>query len=204
MTRAKPHLRAVLRLEPLDVRTLPSTLRATPPLSPLPQWGEELVGGVAAAEAPPDVLLEAPAVSAAGREGEAPAEPAVSARQEPRPPGEPRPLARSTAPVPTSAKRVYSVEAVAAAMDRLAGDVTSHGRPWTYGEIILSTGALAGVGYVLLNTRLLAWLLSVVFAKPLVWERLDPLEVLYAWERRKARGGNPASDAEESLASLLD
>jgi hypothetical protein len=119
-------------------------------------------------------------------------------------PGVVTPAARPAAAVSASAKPAYSVEAVAAAMDRLAGDVTSHGRPWTYGEIILSTGALGGVGYVLLNTRLLAWVLSVVFAKPLVWERLDALEVLYAWERRKARGGNPPSDAEESLASLLD
>jgi hypothetical protein len=87
-------------------------------------------------------------------------------------------------------------------MDNLARDIDVH-RAMTYSDIVLTSGLATGVGVVALNTRLLAWLLSVVLARPWRWKQLDPLEVLYAWEKEKARRGQTDDEDEESLASLV-
>jgi hypothetical protein len=62
------------------------------------------------------------------------------------------------------------------------------------------TGLAATAGYVLLNTRAGAWLLSLLAARPL-WRQLDPLEILFAWEDRK---DGQANDQEETLLSLVE
>jgi hypothetical protein len=62
------------------------------------------------------------------------------------------------------------------------------------------TGAIAGAGYVLLNTRATAWLLSLLAARPL-WRGFDPLEILFAWEKKGRREGDNAED--ETLLSLV-
>jgi hypothetical protein len=64
---------------------------------------------------------------------------------------------------------------------------------------LVGTGLLAGTGYVLLNTRAGVWLLSLLLAKP-VWRELDPLEVLYAWEKEQER----AKEDGETLLTLVD
>jgi hypothetical protein len=60
-------------------------------------------------------------------------------------------------------------------------------------------GLLASTGYLLLNTRVGPWLLSVLMAKPL-WKQCDPLEVLYAWEKEQ---GEPENEDGETLVSLV-
>src|SRR5262249_49149650 len=110
------------------------------------------------------------------------------------------PQANPVIPVPTIPP-AYAVQPLAVAMDNLAKDVLGpRGPPYT--QIALGTGIATGVGVVVLNTRLLAWLLSVVLARPWRWKQLDPLEVLYAWEKEKARRGLTDDEDEESLASL--
>ncbi|MCI0464020.1 MAG: hypothetical protein L0Z62_44365 [Gemmataceae bacterium] len=64
---------------------------------------------------------------------------------------------------------------------------------------IALTGLMAGAGYVLLNTRAVYWLLSLLAARPL-WRRFDPLEVLFAWE--KEAGQADSAEQDESLVSL--
>jgi hypothetical protein len=64
---------------------------------------------------------------------------------------------------------------------------------------LVGTGVLASTGYLLLNTRTGVWLLSLLAARPL-WKELDPLEVLYAWERDR---GYDEEDG-ETLLSLVE
>jgi hypothetical protein len=48
------------------------------------------------------------------------------------------------------------------------------------------------------------WFLSALLARPAVWRRFDPLDVIYAWEREN--GGNPHGaepGADESLQSIV-
>jgi hypothetical protein len=60
-----------------------------------------------------------------------------------------------------------------------------------------SLGAfLAGSAYLLLNTRARDWLVSLLAARPL-WRNLDPLEILFAWEKE------PAREEEDSLVDLV-
>jgi hypothetical protein len=60
-----------------------------------------------------------------------------------------------------------------------------------------SLGAfLAGSAYLLLNTRARDWLVSLLAARPL-WRNLDPLEILFAWEKESAR------EEEDSLVDLV-
>ena len=94
----------------------------------------------------------------------------------------------------------YVVGNLAVSLDRLAMEVGAGGRMPDMVDFAVSTGAVAGVGYVMLNTRLLAWLLSLLLARPLMWKQIDPLEVLYAWEKEKARRGE--DDDDDGVARL--
>jgi hypothetical protein len=85
-------------------------------------------------------------------------------------------------------------------------DETGERIPWTDGArettALIGTGVLAATGYVVLNTRLGLWLLSLLTSQPL-WREFDPLEVLYAWEAngRPADGGDADK---ETLATLVE
>jgi hypothetical protein len=67
--------------------------------------------------------------------------------------------------------------------------------------VVAATGLMATAGYVLLNTRAFAWLLTLLASQP-VWKEFDPLEVIYAWEEaeEKRQLGNKG----ESLLSLVE
>ena len=67
---------------------------------------------------------------------------------------------------------------------------------------IFGTGAIATVGYLLLNSRAGYFLLSLLTARPL-WSQVDPLAVLMDWERDVKRKSKSPDD-EESLQSLLE
>ena len=67
---------------------------------------------------------------------------------------------------------------------------------------LFTTGLAATTGYVLLNTRVGVWMLSLLTSQPL-WRQFDPLEVLYAWEEESERAIHETED-EETLVSLVD
>ena len=77
--------------------------------------------------------------------------------------------------------------------------LTSRGGLTREVSALAGTGLLASTGYVLLNTRAGIWLLSVLTAKPL-WREFDPLEVLYAWEKKENGAENEGG---ETLLSLV-
>jgi hypothetical protein len=49
---------------------------------------------------------------------------------------------------------------------------------------VIGVSAVASTGYVLLNSRIAYWLLSILGSRPL-WKGFDPLEVIYAWEEEQ-------------------
>jgi hypothetical protein len=63
-------------------------------------------------------------------------------------------------------------------------------------------GLLATAGYVLLNTRTGVWMLSLLTSRPL-WRDLDPLEVLYAWEK-ELDNESPDAHKDENLLALVE
>jgi hypothetical protein len=63
------------------------------------------------------------------------------------------------------------------------------------------TGLVASAGYLVLSARASYWLLTLLLARPLMWKRLDPIEVLFAWEKEKQRRARQAED--DSLQSLV-
>jgi hypothetical protein len=79
--------------------------------------------------------------------------------------------------------------------------------PWTDGArettALVGAGALATTGYVMLNTRLGVWLLSLLTSQPL-WKQFDPLEVLYAWEEDAQEEAKNNTDDDETLVTLVD
>jgi hypothetical protein len=78
--------------------------------------------------------------------------------------------------------------------------------PWNEGTeestTLFTTGLVATTGYVLLNTRIGVWMLSLLTSQPL-WRQFDPLEVLYAWEGESEQAEHETED-EETLVSLVD
>jgi hypothetical protein len=72
---------------------------------------------------------------------------------------------------------------------------------WT----LVTSGALLAAGYVILANRASLWLLGLLTGQPLLWKRLDPMEVLFAWDREKGLrpGGEHDPPAEETLQSLV-
>jgi hypothetical protein len=68
-------------------------------------------------------------------------------------------------------------------------------------QVGVITGLVASAGYLLLSARASYWLLTLLLARPLMWKRLDPIEVLFAWEKEKQRRARQAED--ESLQSLV-
>jgi hypothetical protein len=93
-------------------------------------------------------------------------------------------------------------------LDAMAKQLETQSLPRRVG-VILTTGAIASVGYVYLTTRGASWLLSVLTSRPL-WKRFDPLDILFAWEKEKerrrvaAKKEDPDEEDKETLQSLVD
>jgi hypothetical protein len=68
--------------------------------------------------------------------------------------------------------------------------------------VLAASGLIATAGYVLLNPRTLAWMLSLLTSQP-VWKQFDPLEVIFAWEEDQERDGTSEA-ADESLFAVGD
>ncbi len=84
-------------------------------------------------------------------------------------------------------------------LDELSHDVGQGKGVTTVTGTVVGTGVVATAGYVLLSPRLAYWLLSALLARRTVWKPFDPLEVVYAWDREKALGGD-----DDSLDKMVD
>jgi hypothetical protein len=93
---------------------------------------------------------------------------------------------------------------VLATLDQARAELRADAEVRATADTIVVSGSVAVAGYVLLNTRAVYWFLSALLARPAVWRRFDPLEVVYAWE--KDGGRRPRSsgaDGDESLQSIV-
>jgi hypothetical protein len=137
---------------------------------------------------------------------EAPAAP-TTARASPAPAP-----AVGTPPAPvseTSALPAESPEEAAAlvgtGLDKVSRDVGADADERAATDAVVTTAVAATAGYVLLNTRAAYWLISALLARPAVWRRFDPIDVIYSWERERelgtATGRTPEDD--ESLQSMV-
>lgn len=89
---------------------------------------------------------------------------------------------------------------VYAALDRATNELRVETRRQATADAVVASGAVLSAGYALLNTRLVYWFLSALAARPAVWRRLDPIDVLYAWEKE---GDDDPSSNNDSLQSLV-
>jgi streptogramin lyase/PKD repeat protein len=106
------------------------------------------------------------------------------------------------APAPRSAA-AFRYDSLRHELDALEDDLAGHSRDAKQTTLVLLTSALASAGYVMLQSRVGSWLLSVLAARPL-WRQLDPLEVLFLWEREKRRRqAQDEPEDEETLQSLV-
>jgi len=150
--------------------------------------GRVLVGAdnpAAEAAAAPPAAPDAPKFAAPVPDAPKPALPPAAVT----PPAPPSTLAAAAgAPagaVIDSPPPVVALEAtspVFAEIDRAAEDLRAEAQAQTMTDAVVVTGAAATAGYVLLNTRAVYWFLSALLARPAVWRRFDPLDVIYAWE----------------------
>ena len=115
------------------------------------------------------------------------------------------PLPAAAAVVQFSSAESLPSEAVFAGVDQAAADLRTATEERGTTDTLVVTGSVAVAGYVLLNTRAVYWFLSALLARPAVWRRFDPLDVIYAWERdRDGRPAVPDADADSTLASIVD
>jgi hypothetical protein len=96
------------------------------------------------------------------------------------------------------------VETVAAGADKVTRDVGDDVEERAATDAVVATAAVATAGYVLLNTRAVYWFISALLARPAVWRRFDPIDVIYSWEKRDGLGSAPeAAPDDESLQSMV-
>ena len=106
---------------------------------------------------------------------------------------------------PTTVQRIGDNTLLWEELDMLDEQVQRTG-PRRIVDVAALIPLVASVGYILLNARSLAFLMSLLTARPL-WKRFDPLEVLFLWEeekKRKKKLAHPEADEdEETLQSLV-
>jgi hypothetical protein len=98
------------------------------------------------------------------------------------------------------------VEAVAPGLDKVAQDLGAETDERTTTDAVVATTAVATAGYVLLNTRAVYWFISALLARPAVWRRFDPIDVIYSWEQEQDLGRRPdaaSPEDDESLQSMV-
>jgi hypothetical protein len=95
---------------------------------------------------------------------------------------------------------------VFAELERLSEDINEGSNTKAVTDTLVVTGMVATAGYVFLNTRVVYWFLSALLARPAVWRRFDPLDVIYAWERDREgqTNGTPIPEDDESLQSIVE
>lgn len=105
-----------------------------------------------------------------------------------------------SAPLPVT--ELAPTDPVFDSLDRVADDLRGEVEDRALTDAVVTTGAVATAGYVLLNTRAVLWFLSALLARPAVWRRFDPLDVIYAWERDRSTTA-PSSEEDDSLQSMV-
>ena len=91
-------------------------------------------------------------------------------------------------------------------LDRLYEEIGQDADTSALINTLAAGGALASAGYVVLNTRAVYWFLSALLARPAIWRRFDPLDVIYAWEREREdlTSRTPKPEDDESLQSIVE
>jgi len=154
----------------------------------------------------PGIPQPAPAPAASGSSPAPPVTTAPEVRPAPvalppaitPPVGSPLPVVSAPLPV----KELAPTDPVFDALDRVADDLRGEVEDRALTDAVVTTGVVATAGYVLLNTRAALWFLSALLARPAVWRRFDPLDVIYAWERDRATTA-PSSEEDDSLQSMV-
>jgi hypothetical protein len=113
-------------------------------------------------------------------------------------------VASSPAPQSSLAPPVLQTEVLWSELDEFQPRVEST-PVQAFVEAGVVTGVLASAGYLIVSARASYWLLTLLLARPLVWKRFDPMEVLFAWEKEKQRrrANGDADDNGETLQSLV-
>jgi hypothetical protein len=97
-----------------------------------------------------------------------------------------------------------AAESVSQGLEKVAGDVGGDLEERAATDAVVTTAAVATAGYVLLNTRAVYWFISALLARPAVWRRFDPIDVIYSWEQRDGLGSAPGPAPEDdSLQSMV-
>lgn len=91
-------------------------------------------------------------------------------------------------------------------LERATDGVAADAQEQAITNTLVVSGGIAVAGSALLNTRAVYWFLSALLARPAVWRRFDPLDVIYAWERERQQLGKRSAldDADESLQSMVN
>jgi len=167
-------------------------------------------GGTYAVPDPPDADAPPKAVATppAERKLDPPAPP-VETKVAISPPLEPAPAAPVTVQGLVASPLSSGLELtnpVFAELDRLSEEIGEGANAGALTNTLVAGGALASAGYVVLNTRAVYWFLSALLARPAVWRRFDPLDVIYAWEtEREGMGDRPLNpEDDESLQSMVE
>ncbi len=117
-------------------------------------------------------------------------------------PSAPPPSLPPIAPAVTTPPTIVVLpDSVLAPLDRMRDDLRAEAAERATTDTIVVTGGVAVAGTVLLNTRAVYWFLSALLARPAVWRRFDPLDVVYAWDRENARPRGTGPD--DSLQSMV-
>jgi hypothetical protein len=96
-------------------------------------------------------------------------------------------------------------DSILAQLDRASEGIAANAQEEALTNTLVVSSGIAVAGTALLNTRAVYWFLSALLARPAVWRRFDPLDVIYAWERERVQnGGRSALDSDESLHSMVN
>ena len=203
---------------------IPTSLTAVSPTPPATQTQPVTVRveavPTAVGQNPPPVPAEPAAVPPQVRPpaADAPVAPVVDGAAAPPPPPSVTPQAAPAPPPPQAAPAAEAATAEAARaftpewsapifqqLEQVAGDLTDDSHEAAAVTTLAFGGAAAAAGYVLLNTRAVLWFLSALLARPAVWRRFDPLDVIYAWELEGAGRPDHMADpgGDDSLQSIV-
>jgi hypothetical protein len=216
---------------PSGLPSSPTLTLATPPPAPIAVVADSAAGSAARASTPAaSAAVVLASTHSVGAQEAGPHNPVSAVAVMPTPPTPesssaivPAPPAPMTAaPVPPTAPRsvpapagsappavvappstapVLETSALFAALDEFQPAIEDQPAS-TAVSVGVVTGVLASAGYLIMSARASYWLLTLLMARPLIWKRFDPLEVLFAWEQEKKRqSANGATD--ESLQSLV-
>ena len=91
-------------------------------------------------------------------------------------------------------------------LDKVTRDIVAEADERAATDAVVTTAVVATAGYVLLNTRAVYWFISALLARPAVWSRFDPIDVICAWDEEQESGKQSEETAfqeDESLQSMV-